>query len=233
MIRTLKALSLLLSYPTEELKAGAADLRAAVAEEGLVSARVRTALEPLFLEFETDELIDLQGRYVDLFDRTRSLALHLFEHVHGESRERGQAMIDLRETYLRQGYEMTPQELPDYLPAFLEFAAMLPVREARQTLADPVHVLQALHERLVDRGSPYAAVLAAAVEFAGARPAADALQQMRGRPDPHADDFAAVDAAWEEAPVRFGPETAEPTGFVAKMRAWRRPADRAGQGSNR
>jgi nitrate reductase delta subunit len=230
MIRTLKALSVLLGYPDDELKAGVAELRRAIASEALLSPRARAALEPLFRELERDELIDLQGRYVDLFDRTRSLALHLFEHVHGESRERGQAMIDLRETYLAQGWEMTPRELPDYLPAFLEFAAMLPLREARAALSDPVHVLQALHERLAERSSPYAAVLAATVEIAGARPAAETLKELRARPDPHADDFEAVDADWEEAPVRFGPAPAEPTGFIAKMRAWRRPAGKSDRG---
>ena len=224
MNRTLKALSLLLSYPSEELKADAGELRAAFAEEQLLKPRTRAALEPLLRSLEIDELFDLQGRYVDLFDRTRSLSLHLFEHVHGESRERGQAMIDLRAAYLDQGLLMTAEELPDYLPAFLEFASVLPLRDASQMLAQPAHVLVALHERLAKRGTPYAAVMRAVVEIAGARIDEQALEDLRSRPDPAADDFEAVDAAWAEAPVRFGPEQPEPTGFVAKLRAWRRPA---------
>ncbi|MET3528665.1 nitrate reductase molybdenum cofactor assembly chaperone [Phenylobacterium koreense] len=226
MSRTLKALSLLLSYPTEELKADAQSLRAAIASEHDLKPRTRSALDPLFEEFARDELLDLQGRYTDLFDRTRSLSLHLFEHVHGESRERGQAMIDLRETYLAQGFYMTPDELPDYLPAFLEFASLLPAREARRLLAQPSHVFQALFERLAKRRTPYAAVLQAIVELSGARVDPDAIEDLRRQPDASADDFTAVDAAWEEAPVRFGPETPQPTGFVAKLRAWKRPADR-------
>lgn len=226
MSRTLKALSLLLSYPTAELKAGAGELRAAMAEDRALKARTRQALDPLFEEFARDELLDLQGRYVDLFDRTRSLSLHLFEHVHGESRERGQAMIDLRETYLAEGFRMTPEELPDYLPAFLEFASLLPPREARELLAQPAHVFHALFERLCKRGTPYAAVLHALIELSGGRADLEALDDLRRQPDPSADDFGAVDAAWEEAPVKFGPETPEPTGFVAKLRAWKRPADR-------
>lgn len=228
MIRTLKVLSLLLSYPSDELQAGAAELGGALAEERLLKPRTRAALEPLLSGLAADELVELQGRYVDLFDRTRSLSLHLFEHVHGESRERGRAMIDLRETYVDRGYWMTPEELPDYLPAFLEFASLLPLRDARQMLAQPAHVLQALHERLAGRRSPYAAVFQATLELAGARPNPEALEALRRQPDASADDFEAVDAAWEEAPVRFGPEPAEPTGFVAKLRAWKRPADRAG-----
>ncbi|WP_334163771.1 nitrate reductase molybdenum cofactor assembly chaperone [Phenylobacterium sp.] len=231
MSRTLKALSLLLSYPTEELKAGAGELRTAITEERALKPRTRYALDPLFEAFARDELIDLQGRYVDLFDRTRSLSLHLFEHVHGESRERGQAMIDLRETYLGQGFRMTPEELPDYLPAFLEFASLLPPREAREMLAQPAHVFHALFERLAKRGTPYAAVLQALIELSGGRVDPEALEDLRRQPDPSADDFVAVDAAWEEAPVKFGPETPEPTGFVAKLRAWKRPADRPPAGS--
>ena len=227
MSRTLKVLSLLLSYPTAELKAGAADLRQALADPAVLKPKTLAALAPLLASFERDDLLDVQGRYVDLFDRTRSLSLHLFEHVHGESRERGQAMIDLRETYLGHGFHMTPEELPDYLPAFLEFASLLPERDARQMLRQPAHVLQALHERLVKRGTPYAAVLAALLELARTKPSAEALEELRRQPDESADDFDAVDAAWEEAPVRFGPEAPSPTGFVAKLRAWKRSAPAA------
>jgi nitrate reductase molybdenum cofactor assembly chaperone NarJ/NarW len=225
MIATLKVLSLLLSYPSQELKEEAAALRAALAEERLLKPQTRKALDPLFAALQADDLLELQGGYVDLFDRSRALSLHLFEHVHGESRERGQAMIDLRGAYSEQGLLMVSDELPDYLPAFLEYAAMLPLKEVRRTLAEPVHVLQALHERLLERETPYAAVLGALVELSGALPHPDALQELRAKPDPRADDFEAVDKAWEEAPVRFGPEAPEPTGFMAKMRAWRRPAD--------
>lgn len=233
MIVTLKVLSLLLSYPSQELKDEAAALRAALAEERLLRPRTQAALDPLFAELQSDELLELQGRYVDLFDRTRSLSLHLFEHVHGESRERGQAMIDLREAYGDQGLLMVSDELPDFLPAFLEFAAMLPLKEARHTLSDPVHVLQALQERLAERETPYAAVLGALVELSGVRAHPDALQEQRGKPDYRADDFEAVDKAWEEEAVRFGPEQAEPTGLMAKLRAWRRPADGVRTGPNR
>lgn len=229
MSRVLKVLSLLLTYPTEQLKAEAGELRAALAQDPSVKPSARNVLTPLFDSLERDELLDLQCRYVDLFDRTRSLSLHLFEHVHGESRERGQAMIDLRETYLERGFHMTPEELPDYLPAFLEFASLLPEHEARQLLRQPAHVIQALHERLVKRGAIYASVFEALLELARTRPSAEALEILRRQPDASADDFEAVDAAWEEAPVRFGPESPAPTGFVAKMRAWKRPAEPAGR----
>lgn len=225
MIVSLKVLSLLLSYPSEELKAGAGELRAALAHEAVLSAAARGALEPLFRELENEDILDLQGAYVDLFDRTRSLSLHIFEHVHGESRERGQAMIDLRATYADEGLLMVSDELPDYLPAFFEFAALLPLKEARRALGEPVHVLEALYERLRDRGSSYAAILRAAMEFSGARSNAEMLSELRAKPDPRADDFDAVDKSWEEAPVKFGPEQPAPTDFMTKLRAWARPAN--------
>ena len=165
MIASLKVLSLLLSYPSDELKAGVTELREALARDGVLSPAARTSLEPLLQEIESEDILDLQGAYVDLFDRTRSLSLHMFEHVHGESRERGQAMIDLRGTYADQGLLMVSDELPDYVPAFLEFASLLTIKEARQALAEPAHVLEALHERLRERGSSYAAVLRAAIEI--------------------------------------------------------------------
>lgn len=224
MIASLKALSLLLSYPSEELKAGVGELREAMAREGVLSPAARAALEPLLLEIETEDILDLQGAYVDLFDRTRSLSLHMFEHVHGESRERGQAMIDLRDTYANQGLLMVSDELPDYLPAFFEFAALLPPKEARQAMSEPVHVMEALYERLGDRKSPYAAILRAAIEFSGARANSEVLAELRAMPDSRADDFEAVDKDWEEAPVKFGPEQPAPTDLMTKLRAWARPA---------
>lgn len=233
MILTLKALSLLLSYPSQELKESSPALRAAIAQERVLSPRAKTALDRLLTEVEADELLELQGRYVDLFDRTRSLALHLFEHVHGESRERGQAMIDLHSAYSEQGLFMVSDELPDYLPTFLEYAALLPLKEARRALSEPAHVLQALFERLKERDTPYAAIFGALLEISGARPQDEAMQALRAKPDPRADDFEAVDEAWEDAPVRFGPEAPQPTGFMAKMRAWRRPAGAARQSSER
>ena len=124
MAKTFKVLSALLSYPTQELQAASAELRAVVADEGLVAGDVRHALNRLISEIAAGDIYDLQERYVFLFDRTRSLSLHLFEHVHGESRDRGQAMIDLQDLYNRNGMAITATELPDFLPLFLEFLSI-------------------------------------------------------------------------------------------------------------
>ncbi len=131
MTATFKVLSALLTYPSAELQAAAEELHAALDSDGLVAQSVRGDLDRLIDEFASSDLIDLQERYVMLFDRTRSLSLHLFEHVHGESRDRGQAMIDLRSLYEQKGLAMTASELPDFLPLFLEFLSSLPLGDAR------------------------------------------------------------------------------------------------------
>ncbi|MBC7135158.1 MAG: nitrate reductase molybdenum cofactor assembly chaperone, partial [Oceanibaculum nanhaiense] len=129
-MKSFKALSALLNYPSAELVAAMPEIRAVLTGEGLVPRSSLKALEPLLSSFETAELYDLQERYVLLFDRSRSLSLHLFEHVHGESRDRGQALVDLSQLYDKNGFFIVANELPDFLPLFLEFLSTLPFGEA-------------------------------------------------------------------------------------------------------
>jgi nitrate reductase molybdenum cofactor assembly chaperone NarJ/NarW len=186
---------------------------------------VRAPLYDLIEEFATGDLYDLQERYVLLFDRTRSLSLHLFEHVHGESRDRGQAMIDLKGLYEKNGLAMSAAELPDFLPLFLEFLSTRSRAEACSLLAQPAHVLAALAERLKQRGSSYEAVFRALVVLAGTRPAEVEASMLAGAPDFEPNDFAALDAEWEDAPVSFGPGASNcKDEIVARVRAGRRPA---------
>src|SRR5689334_16755261 len=116
MAQTYRALSLMLHYPTAETAALMPAARAALEREKLAPANLARRLGPLICELSGDDLYDVQARYVDLFDRTRSLSLHLYEHVHGESRDRGQAMVELLKLYSSRGLELGPKELPDYLP---------------------------------------------------------------------------------------------------------------------
>lgn len=228
MILTLRALAALLGYPTAELQAHAAEVRQAIEREQMLSHAERRRLEPLLRRLKTEDLLDVQAVYSELFDRSRSLSLHLFEHVHGDSRERGQAMIDLGRQYIDSGFLLEANELPDFVPVFLEYASCLPPREASETLGQPAHVFAALAERLDRRGSDYASIFHALVALAGVRPDADALAEIaRNTPE---DDPARIDEEWEEAPVSFSSggahEMGGPTGVVAKIRASNRPVDR-------
>lgn len=200
MARTYRALAALISYPTEALQAATAEIATVLAEEALVPASQRAAIDRLLAELAGSDIYDLQERYFALFDRSRALSLHLFEHVHGESRDRGQAMADLIELYRSRGLEPTAGELPDFLPLFLEFLSLLPEAEAGALLAEPAGILQALAERLAARSSAYAAAFQALAAMTNA-PAAS--EPDIGQDDP--DDLTALDAAWEEAAVRFGP----------------------------
>lgn len=204
-MKTFKALSLLLSYPGRDLQAAIPAVRA-VLGEGLLPAPALAALEPLLAALEGEDLYDLQERYVLLFDRSRSLSLNLFEHVHGEGRDRGGAMVDLLQTYRAAGFDLAGPELPDHLPLLLEFLSTQPLAEARRTLADAGHILVALAERLARRETPYAAALETLVLLARAAPAPEEMEALRAQRDDDPGDLAALDAVWEEAQVTFGPD---------------------------
>jgi len=141
-----------------------------------------------------------------LFDRLRTLSLNLFEHVHGESRDRGGAMVSLVEMYRAAGFDPVTSELPDHLPVLLEFLATRPAAETRDILADAAHILQALAARLERRDSAYGAVFAALVQLSGARTDKAALAELLDQPEVDPEDLDALDAVWEETEVRFGPD---------------------------
>ena len=150
---TYTVLSALLTYPDAELVAALPELRSALAPADAAT------LAPLFAMMEgAADLIALQEEYVATFDRRPAHSLHLFEHVHGESRDRGQAMVNLREEYLRHGLEPRPGELPDYVPMFLEFLGQLPAARAAALLGDAIHVLARIGDKLAAADSPYARV---------------------------------------------------------------------------
>jgi len=228
---TLRAMSALLGYPSAELKENIADVRAALRSEAALPNGALERLEPLLRSFETGDLLDLQAAYSELFDRSRSLSLHLFEHVHGDSRERGQAMIDLGQQYVDRGFIMQASELPDFLPMFLEFLSCAPPHEAREWLGQPAHVFAVLEQRLSERGSTYAAIFHALVVLPDSRPDAVAIAELRERTDP--EEGKSIDDEWEEAPVNFGapiPHGGGPTGIVAKIRAARRSVTKRSEG---
>jgi nitrate reductase delta subunit len=228
MIATFKALSALLSYPSTELQQSAGELRAAIAGEGIVTSDARHALNRLLDEIAVGDIFDLQERYVLLFDRTRSLSLHLFEHVHGESRDRGQAMIDLQSMYETNGLVIGATELPDYLPLFLEFLSTRPMAEARDLIGQTAHIISALGERLTKRGSSYAPAFEALAAVAAVDPSGVAADALIVEPEVDPNDLAALDAAWEDAPVMFGPEAGANCrdDLAARIRAARRPVAR-------
>ena len=206
MDRTLKAISLILSYPTRDLQHAMPEISAVLASETRLTAAARRAWRPLADQLGGRDIFDLEEQYVMLFDRSRTLSLNLFEHVHGESRDRGGAMVSLVETYRDGGFEPATSEFPDHLPVLLEFLATRPSVEAQETLADAAHIFQALSERLVRRESPYSAVFAALLQLAGVTADEEAVAELLEQPDDDPNDLEALDEVWEESEVIFGPD---------------------------
>jgi nitrate reductase delta subunit len=206
MDRTLKALSLVLSYPTAELQEAMPEIGSVLAADPRLSTQNRQALQRLTHDIGQGDLFDVQESYVMLFDRSRTLSLNLFEHVHGESRDRGGAMVSLIETYRGGGFEPATTELPDHLPVLLEFLSTRPFAEVQETLADAAHIFEALGTRLVRRESRYDAAFAALSQLANVQVDADTLAGMLAQPDDDPTDLQALDAVWEETEVTFGPD---------------------------
>ncbi|HWU85085.1 MAG TPA: nitrate reductase molybdenum cofactor assembly chaperone [Rhodocyclaceae bacterium] len=151
-----RVLSALLIYPEQDLIDALPEIRAAIAANDDAEA----ALDALLDYLDTAPLIELQENYVNTFDRSPLQALHLFEHIHGESRDRGQAMVDLLEEYKRHGFEPVVNELPDHVPLFLEFLSLMDADAASKLLGETIHVLAAIGNRLARKESPYAGVFA-------------------------------------------------------------------------
>ncbi len=205
MALTYKALAVLLAYPTADTQELASAAVEAINDEGFLPGQIRGALARLADELADGDLLELQERYVWQFDRTRSLSLNLYEHIHGESRDRGQAMVSLLEFYRSKGVELSANELPDNLPVFLEFLSLLPQDEAASLLGEAAHVLAAMGERLHKRQSPYRAVFGALTALAAVPADAAALASLMQEPDDDPGDFETLDRLWAETAVTFGP----------------------------
>ncbi len=202
----LKAISALLSYPTEDLQQAGDELKAALQQGNLLPEATIAELGALIDTLAKSDIYDIQETYVALFDRSKTLSLNLFEHVHGESRDRGGAMVDLVENYRAAGFEPETTELPDHLPVLLEFLSMRPIDEAREVLADAAHILEGIAVRLNRRESGYAPVFTALVHISGSKADKAALAEVLAMKDDDPDDLEALDKIWEESEVTFAPD---------------------------
>lgn len=205
-MRSLRVLARLLDYPSAELQEAAGELSAILAAESRLEAALRRRLADWCRRLAGRELLELEAEYVELFDRGRATSLLLFEHVHGESRARGQAMVDLLAEYQAAGFELDARELPDYLPLFLEYLSTRDEEEIGRWLGEIRHILGLLAARLEERGADHALVPHALLALIGAGTEADA---QRGTVAAEAPDNTpqALDAIWEEEVVRFDAET--------------------------
>lgn len=199
---TFRVLSALLRYPTAELRAEADAAERILRSEGFLRG---PHLEDVcsFLRFLQDTpQLEIESAYVEAFDRGRATSLHLFEHIHAESRDRGQAMLKLLMRYRAHGLDLHASELPDFLPLFLEFLSTRPAVEARKHLSEVADIVELIGQRLRSRGAPHAPVVEAVASLSE-RAADRAAIASAVRQEERDDTPAALDAAWEDAPVTF------------------------------
>ena len=191
MAKSLRVLAALLGYPHAEMRRHLPEMRELLRDERALLHSRRVELDALIDSLHRADPLETEADYVELFDRGPATSLHLFEHVHGDSRERGPAMIDLGQTYEKAGLVLAEGELPDYLPAVLEFVSTQPPREARAFLGEMAHIFNAIFGALQQRDSAYASVLGALLELAGEK----AQQVLPAAEEP-------LDESWAE-PVVF------------------------------
>jgi nitrate reductase delta subunit len=223
MARTLRVLARLIGYPDVELRAHLPELRAALHDEAALSAARLAELDALMAQLARQDPIDTEADYVQLFDSGRRTALHLFEHVHGDSRDRGPAMIDLAQTYEKAGLYLAEGEMPDHLPVVLEFASTQPPREAAGFLGEIAHLVNVIFAALEKRESRYASVMGALLDLAGVP--ARAVQVADEEP---------LDATWDEPAAFDGCASAGPgrAGTPQPVQIVRRGASAAQPGAN-
>lgn len=213
---SLRALALMLGYPDAALRAKLPQLIEAIDTEAAVPAARRLELKAFAAELTRLDAMEVEARYVETFDRGRATSLHLFEHVHGDSRDRGPAMVDLAQTYEKAGLHMGPNELPDHLCVVLEFASTQPAKLAAEFLGEMEHILTSIFSALLKRESAYAVLIAAVLELAGQK--VQAVPVVADEP---------MDDSWAEPAVFDGcstkgqgkPGAPQPIHFVRKANA--------------
>ncbi|MFL9959203.1 nitrate reductase molybdenum cofactor assembly chaperone [Paraburkholderia nemoris] len=198
-----RMLGALLDYPDQTLVVALDEIRAALAGHAGLPSDTRAALFNLVDRLSTRPLLDLQEDYVEIFDRGRATSLYLFEHVHGESRERGQAMVDLLAMYEAKGLFLGAGELPDYLPVFLEFLSHETPAQAHALLGEIADITRQIATRLAERETPYFAAVAALLPLAGEAPLANANATVLDAATTREVDAEALDREWQEEPVSF------------------------------
>lgn len=203
-MNSLKLFSVLLDYPRDELWQNNQELLEAADGLQLSNAR-RAQLKNFVVELLAQPPMAAQEAWLGLFDRGRAMSLLLFEHIHGESRDRGQAMVDLMQTYLDNGFELSAKELPDYLPLMLEYLAHRPQSEVVDWLSHTGHILELLAARAAERSSTYACLLEILAEY-GQAPRDMSLVRKRAAGEERDDTPEMMDKVWEEEAVRFGNE---------------------------
>ncbi len=194
-MQILKVIGLLLEYPDEVCWENRDELINLVERDAPM-------LLPFVMKHLSVPLLDKQAEWCEFFERGRATSLLLFEHVHAESRDRGQAMVDLMAQYEKAGLQIDCRELPDYLPLYLEYLSVLPPHDAQDGLQNVAPILALLGGRLKQREAPWYHIFDALLIIANTSLSSDSVtKQVAG--EPRDDTRQALDAVWEEEQVKF------------------------------
>ena len=192
-----------MTYPNKEIYDFLPEVNASLQDENLLNTDSITGIDAFVEFFAQQPLTFWQEHYVQLFDYSRSVSLYLFEHVHGDSKDRGQAMVDLIDLYTENGLQINRPELPDYLPVFLEFLAIQTQSKAMDYLSEIIDIVGFIHKKLEDKDNPYKYLLSAIIQLSTRKPAEARIEKMETEmPE------ISIDEAYEEEPVTFGDENA-------------------------
>lgn len=208
-MKTFKILGLLLTYPEGSVLKAHEELLAIIKNEDILPPAALKKIEHFFVAQNNKELLEIQEDYVDLFDRGRAHCLHLFEHIHGESRDRGQAMVDLIETYKTKGVYIDNNELPDYLPLFMEYLSHCSFQEASELLGDAIDVIATIGKKLEKRGSIYADVFSAIEVLSSVKPDKTKIAQAIAEAPKDPETLEELDEEWKEAEAFSGDPVAD------------------------
>lgn len=206
-IHPLKLVSVLLQYPTPAARAAVAAV--GPAELGPLRGRQGQRLAGFLEWYRGRSLGELQRAYVEAFDFARRRSLHLTYHLHGDSRQRGLALLKLRQAYAAAGLEGDGAELPDFLPLMLEFCVLAPPPAGRELLDRHRPAIELVRDSLHREGSPFAALLDVVV---------DGLPGLTGRQAARIKRLAAEGPPTEQVGLEpfAPPEVMPPDGVGAK-----------------
>lgn len=201
-MRILNVLSCLLDYPEENVWEAKSELLEEIKASKKLSPAQQDVLCSFVDSYFSMDLLDAQELYCQTFDVGHTTSLLIFEHIHGDSRDRGQAMVDLLSHYHEAGLTVDSKQLPDYLPLFLEFIAHQPEEEGMTWLSDIATILRLLEIRLEKKESIYKDIFSVLFALSNCQVDDQPLYQQVEN-EPQETDAAALDKIWEEEQVLF------------------------------
>lgn len=203
-MKTFKILGLLLTYPSAEKIKHFDEMKKALEAEKILPTRNLKLVSEFMDKQKSTDLLELQEEYVETFDRSRSNCLNLFEHVHGESRDRGQAMVDLAEMYHNKGLYIDSKELPDFLPVFLEYLSLCKIEESKELLNDTAHIIAVIGAKLKANKNDYHIIFDAIEKLSTIKIDQTIIDNALIQLAAEDNSLDALDKEWEEAAAFTG-----------------------------